>query len=85
MCVLYVSLWSSVTPNSSVMLSTCRCSLVLYSVGSGANSVQVVLSGLNTSLLSFAHVCICCRYGFMYVWHCFCCICELEYWRLWFV
>ena len=34
----------------SVVLPLCRCSLVLYSPGSGVNSVQVVLSGLNKRL-----------------------------------
>ena len=43
------------------MLSICRCSLVLYSVVSGVNSVKVVLSGLSMKLLSIAHECICCK------------------------
>ena len=63
MCVLYVSFGSSVTHNifgyvfmGSLVLSICRCKLVLYSAYSGVNSGQVVLSGLSMSLLSFVHV-----------------------------
>ena len=47
---MYVSLWSSVTPNMfgyvfmcSVVLFICRCKLVLYPAESGVNSVHVVL------------------------------------------
>ena len=43
-----------------VVLSICRYGLVLYSAGSGVNSVQVVLSELTMRLLSFVHVCNCC-------------------------
>ena len=77
MCVLYVSLGSSVTPNifwcvfmGSVVFYICRCSMVLYSAGSDANSVHVVLSGL--IMLSFVQVCNCCRYGCMYALAAFC-------------
>ena len=56
MCVvLCVSMESSVTPNSCVcvfvgiVVSICRCKLVLYSSGSGVTSVEVVLSGLRMS------------------------------------
>ena len=48
------------------MLSICRYSLVLYTAGSGVNSVQIVLSGLSMKLLTFGHVCDYCRYGCMY-------------------
>ena len=68
-CVLYVSLGSSITPNifrcvlmGSGVLSICRCSLVLYFVGPGVNSVQGVLSVLSMRLLSFINVCNCCVY-----------------------
>ena len=56
----------------SVVLSICRCSLALYSGGSGVNSVYVVLSTLSMKLLSFVHVCNCCRYCCMYVFTAFC-------------
>ena len=67
LAVLYVRLGSSVTPKSfgglfmgSVFI--CRYRLILYSAGSGVNSVHVVLSGLSMRLLSCVHLCICCRY-----------------------
>ena len=41
----------------SVVLSISRCSLVVYSAGSGMNCVQVVLSWLSIRLLSFVYVC----------------------------
>ena len=57
MCVLYVSLWSRVSPSifglmlmGSVMLSICRSSCVLYSAGSGVKRVHIVLSGLRMRL-----------------------------------
>ena len=43
-------------------------SVVLYSAGSGVNSVVVVLSAFSVSWLFVAHSCICWRYG---------CICSL--------
>ena len=52
MCLLYVSLWSRVSPSifglmfmGSVMLSICSSSCVLYSAGSGVKRVHVVLAG----------------------------------------
>ena len=46
-CMFYISLGSIVTPNifgcvtiGSVVLSICRCSLVLYSSGFGVNCVE---------------------------------------------
>ena len=50
----------------SVVLSMCKCSLVLYFAGYGVNSVQVILSRLSIMLLSFVHVYNFCRYGCMY-------------------
>ena len=41
----------------SVVLSICRCILVLYSAGSDVNSMQFVMSGLSMRL-SFVHMCI---------------------------
>ena len=57
---------------NSDVLSICRCILMLYYAGSGVNNVQVVLSRLNIRLLSFVHVCNCCRYCCMYHWLNFC-------------
>ena len=52
MCLIYVSLGSSVSPSmfglmfmGSVMLSICSSSCVLYSAGSSVKRVHVVLSG----------------------------------------
>ena len=78
-CVLYVSLRSSVIPQifgcvfmGNVVLSICRCSLVLHSTG--VNNVHVVLPGLSMRLLSFLHVCNCYRYGCVFagVYTCYC-------------
>ena len=41
---------------------------MLYWAGSGVNSVHVGLSGVSMRLLSFVHVCNCCRYD---------CMCDL--------
>ena len=53
MCFAYVSFGSSVRPSifgcfsvGSMVLSSCRCSSLLYSAGSGVKSVVVVLLGL---------------------------------------
>ena len=46
----------------SVMLSICSASCVLYSDGSGAKRVHVVLFGLRMRLFVCVHVCISCRY-----------------------
>ena len=62
----------------NVVLSICRCSLVLNSTGSGVNSVQVVLSVLSMRLLSFVHVYNCCRYGCMCFWCVFIGVCQLN-------
>ena len=39
---------------------------MLDPAGSGVNSLHTVLSGLKMRLVSFVHVCKCCRYGCMY-------------------
>ena len=71
MCSLHVSLGSRVSPSifglmfmGSVMLSICSC--VLYSAGSGVKRVHVVLSGLRMRLFVRVHVCISCRYYWMF-------------------
>ena len=73
MCLLYVSLGSRVSPSifglmfmGSVMLSICRSSWVLYSAGYGMKRVHVVLSGLRMRLFVRVHVCISCRYDWMF-------------------
>ena len=43
-----------------------RSTLVLYSAGSGVNSVQVVLSVFIVRLFSFVQAKIVCMYGYMY-------------------
>ena len=73
MCLVYVSLGSRVSPSifglifmGSVKLSICSSSCVLYSAGSGVKRVHVVLSGLRMRLFVRVHVCISCRYDWMF-------------------
>ena len=73
MCLLYASLRSRVSPRifglmfmGSVMLSICSSSCVLYSAGSGVKRVHVVLSGLRIKLFVRVHVCILCRYDWIF-------------------
>ena len=73
MGLLYVSLGSRVSHSicglmfmGSVMLSICSASCVLYSAGSGVKRVHVVLSGLRMRLFVRVHVCISCRYDWMF-------------------
>ena len=72
MCLLHVSLGSRVSPSifglmfmGSVM-SICSSSCVLYYAGSGVKRVHVVLSGLRMRLFVRVHVCISCRYDWMF-------------------
>ena len=75
MCLLYVSLGSRVSPSifglmfmvESVMLSICSAPCVLYSAGPGGKRVHIVLSGLRMRLFVCVHVCIPCRYNYMFV------------------
>ena len=60
MCVLYVIYWSKVRPRTfgwvamgSTVLFIFRSRLLLYSVGSGVNRVQVVLFGFRIRLICF--------------------------------
>ena len=69
MCVLYASFWSKVRPRTfgcvamgSAVLFILRSLLLLYSVGSGVNRVQVVLPGFSVIVL------FCPDKNFMYVW-----------------
>ena len=48
------------------MLSICSSSCVLYSAGSGVKRVHVVVSGLRMRLFVHVHVCISCRYDWMF-------------------
>ena len=73
MIMLYVSFGSKVRPRTfgclamcSVVLFILRFRLLLYSVGSGANRVQVVLFGFSVRLFCFVQVKTLCRYGCMY-------------------
>ena len=59
----------------SVMLSICSSSCVLYSAGSGVKRVHVVLSGLLRMRLFCVHVCISCRYDWMFAFAIFMLLC----------
>ena len=81
MCLLYVSLGSGVSPSISglmfmwsVMLSICSSSCVLYSAGSDVKRVRAVLSGLR--LFVRVHVCISCRYDWMFALAMFMSLCA---------
>ena len=63
----------------SVMLSICSSSCVLYSTGSGVKRVLVVLSGLRMRLFVRVHVCILCRYDWMFVLAMFMSLCVDAY------
>ena len=72
-CLLYVSLGSRVSPSifglmfmGSVMLSICISGCVLYYARSGVKRVHVLLSGLKIRLFVRVHVCISCRYDWMF-------------------
>ena len=80
--VLYVSLGSRVSPSilglmfmGSVILSICSSSRVLYSAGYGVKKVHVVLSGLRMRLFVWVHVCISCRYDWMFAFAMFMSVC----------
>ena len=71
--VLYVSFGSRLRPRTlgcvamgSAMLFILRSRLLLYSVGSGVNRVNVVLSGFSVILFCFVQANTLCSYGFMY-------------------
>ena len=76
MCLLYVGLRSRVNPSIfGVMLSICSSSWVLYSAGSGVNRVHVALYGLRMRLFVRVHVCILCRYDWMFSFAMFMSLC----------
>ena len=73
MCVLHVSFGSKVRPRTfwcvamdSAVLFISRFRLLLYSVGSGVNRVQVILSGFSVRLFCFVQAKTLCMYGCMY-------------------
>ena len=73
MGVLYVSFGSKVRPRTFACVAICsavlfifRSRFLLYSVWSGVNKVQVVLSGFSVRLFCFVQVYTLCRYGCMY-------------------
>ena len=84
MCSLYVTVGSTVSPSifglmfmGSVMLSICSSCCVLYCSGSGVKRVHHVLSGLRMRLFVWAHVCISCRYDWMFAFAMFMSLCVL--------
>ena len=73
MCLQYVGFGSKVRPGTfrcvamgSAVLFISRSVLLLYSVGSGVNRVQVVLSGFSVRLFCFVQAKTVCGYGCMY-------------------
>ena len=72
MCVLYVSFGSMMRPRSyecvaigSALLFNWRSRLLLYSAGSGVNSVPVVLSGFSVRLFCFVQAKTLCMYSYI--------------------
>ena len=53
----------------------CRASCVLYSSGSGVKRVHIVLSELRMKLFVCVHVCISCRYDWLFVFDRFMSLC----------
>ena len=71
--MLYVSFGSKVRPRTfgcvamgSAVMFILESRLLLYSVVSGVNIVQVVLSGFSVRLFCFVQANTLCRYGCMY-------------------
>ena len=82
MCVLYVSFGSTVRPRTfgcvamgSAVLFIFRSRLLVYSARSGANRVQVILSGFSMRLFCFVQAKTLCRYGCMYLLVAFVLVC----------
>ena len=74
MCVLYVSFESKVRPRTfgcvvmdSAVLFILRFRLLVYSVWSGVNILQVAWSRISVRLLCFVQAKTVCRYGNMYL------------------
>ena len=73
MCVLYVSFGYKIRPRTfgcvamgSGLVFIVRSRLLVYSVGSGVNRVQVVLSGFSKMLFCFDQATTLCMYDCMY-------------------
>ena len=64
--------------HSSVLLLIYRCSLVLYSAGSGVKRVHVVFSVLRIRLFACVYTWMLLKYGCMCVFVVFECLCVLE-------
>ena len=82
MCVLYVSFGSKVRSRTvgcnvmgSAVLFILRSKLLLYSVGSGVNRVQVVLPGFSVRWFCFIQAKTLCKYGCMYFLAAFVLVC----------
>ena len=74
MGVLYVSFGSTVRPKTfgcvtmrSAVLFIFKPRFILYSVGSGVNRVQVVLSGFSVRLFCFVQAKTLCMFGCIYL------------------
>ena len=72
MCVMYVSFGSKVRPRTfgcvamgSALLFIVRSRFLLYSAGSGVNTLQLVLSGFSMILFCFVQANTLCRHGCM--------------------
>ena len=85
MCVLYVSFGSKVRPRTfgcvamaSALLFVVRSRLLVYSVGSGVNRVQVVLSAFSKRLFCCVQAKTVCRYGCMHFMAAFALVCVDE-------
>ena len=57
------------------MLCICGSSCVLYSARCGVKRVHVVLSGLRMRLFVCVHVCVSCRYDWMFAFSMFMSLC----------
>ena len=57
------------------MFSICSSRCVLHSAGSGVKRVHVVLSGLRMRWFVWVHVCISCRYDWMFAFAMFMSLC----------
>ena len=62
----------------SALLFLLGARLLVYSVGSGVNRVQVVLSGFSKRLFCFVQAKTLCRYGCMYFLAAFVLVCGCD-------
>ena len=66
-CMLMCMYRNGCAPMGSALLFMLRSRLLVYSIGSGVNRVQVLLSGFSLRLFSFVQTKTVCRYGCMYL------------------